>query len=82
MWANRNAFYYTLDRVTGEFLVGKPFAKQTWAEGAGFERPSDPRARHLPHTRGDACIPAGRRRYELVLPRLQPADGALLRAGL
>ena len=33
MWANRNAFYYTLDRVTGEFLVGTPFAKQTWAEG-------------------------------------------------
>jgi len=33
MWANRNAFYYTLDRVTGEFLVGKPYAKQTWAEG-------------------------------------------------
>ena len=33
MWANRNAFYYTLDRKTGEFLVGKTFAKQTWAEG-------------------------------------------------
>ena len=33
MWANRNAFYYTLDRETGEFLIGKPFAKQTWAEG-------------------------------------------------
>ena len=33
MWANRNAFYYTLDRITGEFLVGKPYAKQTWAEG-------------------------------------------------
>ena len=33
MWANRNGFYYTLDRETGEFLVGKPFAKQTWAEG-------------------------------------------------
>ncbi len=32
-WANRNSFYYTLDRKTGEFLVGKPFAKQTWAEG-------------------------------------------------
>ena len=32
MWANRNAFYYTLDRVTGEFLVGEPFARQTWAE--------------------------------------------------
>ena len=33
MWANRNAFYYTLDRETGEFLVGTPFARQTWAEG-------------------------------------------------
>ena len=32
MWANRNAFFYTLDRETGEFLVGAPFAKQTWAE--------------------------------------------------
>jgi alcohol dehydrogenase (cytochrome c) len=31
--ANRNGFYYVLDRETGEFLVGTPYAKQTWAEG-------------------------------------------------
>jgi alcohol dehydrogenase (cytochrome c) len=31
--ANRNAFYYVLDRETGEFLMGKPFARQTWAKG-------------------------------------------------
>lgn len=31
--ANRNAFYYVLDRTTGEFLSGKPYAKQTWAKG-------------------------------------------------
>ncbi len=31
--ANRNAFYYLLDRVTGEFLVGEAYAKQTWAKG-------------------------------------------------
>jgi alcohol dehydrogenase (cytochrome c) len=31
--ANRNAFYYVLDRETGEFLRGVPFAKQTWARG-------------------------------------------------
>jgi len=31
--ANRNAFYYLLDRETGEFLLGVPFAKQTWAQG-------------------------------------------------
>ena len=33
LWANRNGFYYTLDRETGELLVGKEFARQTWAEG-------------------------------------------------
>ena len=33
LFPNRNGFYYVLDRATGEFLVGKPFAKQTWAKG-------------------------------------------------
>ena len=33
LWANRNAFYYVLDRETGEFLHGVPFAEQTWAQG-------------------------------------------------
>ena len=31
--ANRNAFYYLLDRETGEFLHASPYAKQTWADG-------------------------------------------------
>jgi alcohol dehydrogenase (cytochrome c) len=31
--ANRNAFYYVLDRETGQFLAGKAFAHQNWAEG-------------------------------------------------
>jgi alcohol dehydrogenase (cytochrome c) len=33
VFPNRNAFYYVLDRVTGQFLLGKPYAKQTWASG-------------------------------------------------
>jgi alcohol dehydrogenase (cytochrome c) len=32
-WAHRNAFYYVLDRENGKFLLGKPFATQTWAKG-------------------------------------------------
>ena len=32
MWANRNGFYYTINRKTGKFILGKPFATQTWAE--------------------------------------------------
>jgi alcohol dehydrogenase (cytochrome c) len=32
-WANRNGFYYVLDRVTGEFLMATPFVEVTWATG-------------------------------------------------
>jgi alcohol dehydrogenase (cytochrome c) len=39
--ANRNAFYYVLDRETGEFLAGAPYARQTWATGL------DPKGRPL-----------------------------------
>ena len=31
--ANRNAFYYVLDRRDGRFLSATPFVKQTWATG-------------------------------------------------
>ena len=33
LWPNRNAFFYVLDRETGEFLLGEPYARMTWAEG-------------------------------------------------
>ncbi len=31
--ANRNAFFYLLDRETGEYLHGNEYSKQTWAAG-------------------------------------------------
>ncbi len=31
--ANRNGFFYVLDRLTGEFLFGAPFGRQNWAKG-------------------------------------------------
>jgi alcohol dehydrogenase (cytochrome c) len=33
LWANRNGFFYVLDRASGEFLSGKPFTRVTWATG-------------------------------------------------
>lgn len=33
LWANRNGFYYVLDRDSGVFRVGVPFARQNWTEG-------------------------------------------------
>lgn len=36
MQANRNGFFYVLDRATGEVLLAKPFVeKLTWASGIG-----------------------------------------------
>jgi alcohol dehydrogenase (cytochrome c) len=36
--ANRNGFYYVLDRTNGEFLLGKQFVKRlTWASGIGSD---------------------------------------------
>ena len=35
LWANRNGIMYVLDRVTGEFLTGKPYVKHNW--WAGFD---------------------------------------------
>ena len=58
MFANRNGFFYTLDRVTGKVLVAKPFVETTWAKEIG----ADGRPVLLPGTS------AGRRRRE-DLPR-------------
>ncbi len=33
LWANRNGFFYTLDRESGKFLSATAFVKQTWADG-------------------------------------------------
>lgn len=39
--ANRNGFFYLLDANSGTFLLAKPFAKQTWADGIdGHGRPT------------------------------------------
>ena len=41
MMANRNGFLYVNDRVTGEFILGKPFVNTTWAKAIAADgRPS------------------------------------------
>jgi quinohemoprotein ethanol dehydrogenase len=37
MQANKNGFYYVIDRVTGKFISGQPFAQVTWARGLNEE---------------------------------------------
>jgi alcohol dehydrogenase (cytochrome c) len=40
LWANRNGFFYVLDRATGKFLLGKAFVKQNW--NLGFDEAGRP----------------------------------------
>jgi len=37
MQANKNGFYYVIDRVSGKFISGQPFAQVTWAKGLNEE---------------------------------------------
>ena len=37
MQANKNGYYYVIDRITGEFISGQPFARVTWASGLNEE---------------------------------------------
>ena len=32
-WANRNGYFYVLDRSDGEFLLGNPFVRVNWSSG-------------------------------------------------
>lgn len=57
LWANRNGFYYVLNRETGRFIYATPFAKQTWAKGI------DSSGRPIPNTKSSQA-----RRGVLIYP--------------
>ena len=53
LWANRNGYFYVLDRVTGKFLLGKPFVKVNWASGLD----DNGRPIQTPQPEGEATYP-------------------------
>jgi alcohol dehydrogenase (cytochrome c) len=57
-WPNRNAFFYLLDAESGKFLLGKPFAKQTWAEGLDEAGRPIPRPGQQPSVKGTLISPS------------------------
>ena len=57
LWANRNGFFYVLDRTTGEFIRGEPFTEINWASelsesGRPIETPQPPGATTYPGVQG------------------------------
>ena len=77
LWANRNAFYYTLDRETGEFLVGKPFARQTWAEGLDENGRPIRRPDTFPSAEGTLVAPTAGGATNWWSPAFNPHTGLL-----
>jgi len=77
LWANRNGFYYTLDRETGEFLVGKPYARQTWAEGLDENGRPIRRPNMLPSADGTLVSPTAGGATNWWSPAFSPRTGLL-----
>jgi alcohol dehydrogenase (cytochrome c) len=57
MFANRNGFYYTLDRTNGKVIAAKPFVTTTWAKEVDrFGRPIELPG-HTPNEKGAVTCP-------------------------
>ncbi|MBI2149369.1 MAG: PQQ-binding-like beta-propeller repeat protein, partial [Acidobacteria bacterium] len=61
MQANKNGFYYVLDRVTGAFISAQPFAQVNWAKGIDQEtgRPIINPEAHYDHNNETISISPG-----------------------
>jgi len=75
--ANRNAFYYVMDRATGRFLLAAPFAKQSW--NAGFTPEGQPivRPEAQPSRSGTLIFPAAGGATNWWTPSFDPSRGLL-----
>ena len=77
LWANRNGFYYTLDRETGEFLLGEAFAHQTWAEGLDSNGRPIRRPNTFPSRTGTLVAPIAGGATNWWSPAYSPRTGLL-----
>jgi alcohol dehydrogenase (cytochrome c) len=73
LWANRNGFWYILDRLTGEFIQGKPFTKVNWAEG--FNAQGRPNKVLHPSAEGTQIFPNNQGATNWYSPSYSPRTG-------
>jgi alcohol dehydrogenase (cytochrome c) len=75
LWANRNGFFYVLDRATGKFLLGKPFVEVNWAKG--FDEAGRPMrvAGKLPTPEGTVIFPGNQGGTNWYSPSFSPRTG-------
>jgi alcohol dehydrogenase (cytochrome c) len=75
LWANRNGLAYVLDRVTGEFLLGKPFVRVNWMEG--FDKNGRPQRvpGKIPTPEGELVMPTVLGATNWAAPSYSPRTG-------
>jgi alcohol dehydrogenase (cytochrome c) len=75
LWANRNGMFYVIDRTSGEFLQGKPFAKVNWL--TGFDEKGRPMRApgKTPSTEGTLIYPGNQGATNYYSPSYSPRTG-------
>ncbi len=74
--ANRNGFFYALDRTNGQYLLGKPFVKVTWAKQELDEKGRPVRIPNkLPTVEGVAVWPGVTGGLNWYSPSFSPLTG-------
>jgi alcohol dehydrogenase (cytochrome c) len=73
--ANRNAFYYVLDRETGKFLAGAAYAKETWAKGLDAKGRPIEMPNIDPTTQGNLIYPSITGSVNWTSPSYSPLTG-------
>jgi alcohol dehydrogenase (cytochrome c) len=75
LFANRNGFYYVLDRQTGEFLLARQFATQTWAKGIDNRGRPIPNPAAAPSPEGATVFPDDDGAANWYSPSYNPQTG-------
>jgi alcohol dehydrogenase (cytochrome c) len=73
MWANRNGFFYVLERETGRFLLGRPFVKVNWASGLDEKG----RPNQTPQPAGQPTYPGNQGGTNWYPPSFSPRTGLM-----
>jgi alcohol dehydrogenase (cytochrome c) len=73
LWANRNGFFYVLDRTTGRFLQGTPFVKVNWASGLD----TNGRPIATPQPAGEPTWPGNQGGTNWYSPSFSPRTGLM-----
>ena len=80
--ANRNGFYYLIDRETGKFAMAKAFVKETWANGVDSNGRPRVNPNTLPTPRGTTVYPGVVGATNWESPTYSPQTGWIYVPGL